>query len=106
MTTTQAATGPVERNALPLVGADGRSPAQFRISQVQILNWGAYSGLQTMSVAQSGTAIIGPAGRGKSTLLDAMASVILPLQMPLQPQISASGGNAATAAIGSVAAPP
>ncbi|ANZ36064.1 hypothetical protein BBK82_08275 [Lentzea guizhouensis] len=45
---------------------------------MQILNWGAYSGLQSMIVARSGTAIVGPSGRGKSTLLDAMASVILP----------------------------
>jgi uncharacterized protein YPO0396 len=78
VTTTQGATGPVEPNVLPLVIADGQGPAQFRISHVQILNWGAYSGLQTMTVARSGTAIVGPSGRGKSTLLDAMASVILP----------------------------
>jgi uncharacterized protein YPO0396 len=79
VTTIQAATGSVEQNVLPLVVADdGQSPAQFRINQVQILNWGAYSGLQTMTVARSGTAIVGPSGRGKSTLLDAMASVILP----------------------------
>src|SRR5437868_677998 len=78
MTATQAAEGPVEHDVLPLVIADGQGPAQFRISQVQVLNWGAYSGLQTMTVARSGTAIVGPSGRGKSTLLDAMASVILP----------------------------
>lgn len=75
---TQEAVEPVEQSTLPLVVADGQGPAQFRISQVQILNWGAYSGLQTMTVARSGTAIVGPSGRGKSTLLDAMASVILP----------------------------
>ncbi|WP_083267866.1 ATP-binding protein [Lentzea guizhouensis] len=58
--------------------ADEEGAAQFRIIEVQILNWGAYSGLQSMIVARSGTAIVGPSGRGKSTLLDAMASVILP----------------------------
>lgn len=78
MTTPQAAAGPDEQEILPLVVADGQESAQFRISEVQILNWGAYSGLQTMTVARSGTAIVGPSGRGKSTLLDAMASVILP----------------------------
>ena len=36
----------------------------------------------------------------------AMACVMVPLHTPLQPQISASGGNAATAAIGSTGAPP
>jgi energy-coupling factor transporter ATP-binding protein EcfA2 len=78
VTTIQAATGSVEQDVLPVVVANGQSPVQFRISQVQVLNWGAYSGLQAMTVARSGTAIVGPSGRGKSTLLDAMASVILP----------------------------
>jgi uncharacterized protein YPO0396 len=78
MTAIQVAAEPVGENVLPQVIADRQSPAQFRISQVQVLNWGAYSGLQTMTVARSGTAIVGPSGRGKSTLLDAMASVILP----------------------------
>ncbi|WP_433476489.1 ATP-binding protein [Spirillospora sp. CA-142024] len=78
MSVTRATAEPVERNVLPLIVADGQSPAQFRISQVQILNWGPYSGLQTMNAARSGAAILGPSGRGKSTLLDAMASVILP----------------------------
>ncbi|WP_433221056.1 ATP-binding protein [Dactylosporangium sp. CS-047395] len=63
---------------MPFIVTDGQGASQFRISLVQILNWGAYSGLQTMTAARSGTAIVGPSGRGKSTLLDAMASVILP----------------------------
>ncbi|WP_435070837.1 ATP-binding protein [Amycolatopsis thermoflava] len=77
MTAHQEAAGQDERKALPPV-VNGQGAAQFRISEVQILNWGAYTGLQTMTVARSGTAIVGPSGRGKSTLLDAMASVILP----------------------------
>jgi uncharacterized protein YPO0396 len=60
------------------VAEEEHGAAQFRVSMVQILNWGAYTGLQTMTVARSGTAIVGPSGRGKSTLLDAMAAVILP----------------------------
>jgi uncharacterized protein YPO0396 len=51
---------------------------QYRIEQVQILNWGGYAGLQVMQVGRTSTAILGPSGRGKSTLLDAMASVIMP----------------------------
>jgi len=51
---------------------------QYRIEQVQILNWGGYAGLQVMRAGRTGTAILGPSGRGKSTLLDAMASVIMP----------------------------
>ena len=51
---------------------------QFRIEQVQILNWGGYAGLQVMRAGRTSIAILGPSGRGKSTLLDAMASVIMP----------------------------
>lgn len=55
-------------------GLDG----QFRIDHVQVLNWGAYSGLQVMAAGRASTALLGPSGRGKSTLLDAIASVIMP----------------------------
>jgi uncharacterized protein YPO0396 len=51
---------------------------QYRITQVQVLNWGGYNGLQVMRGGRTSTAILGPTGRGKSTLLDAMASVIMP----------------------------
>ena len=57
---------------------NGIPAGQYRIEQVQILNWGAFAGLQVMKVGRAGTAILGPSGRGKSTLLDAMASVIMP----------------------------
>ncbi|WP_163508981.1 ATP-binding protein [Fodinicola acaciae] len=56
----------------------GDARGQFRIDTVQILNWGGYAGLQVMHVGRAGTAILGPSGRGKSQLLDAMASVIMP----------------------------
>lgn len=67
-----------EQLHLPLIVNDGQDLGQFCVSRVQVLNWGSYAGLQTMPVARKGTAILGPSGRGKSTLLDAMASVILP----------------------------
>ncbi|HJY58067.1 MAG TPA: ATP-binding protein, partial [Streptosporangiaceae bacterium] len=51
---------------------------QYRIEQVQILNWGGYADLQVMRTGRTSTAVLGPSGRGKSTLLDAMASVIMP----------------------------
>ena len=51
---------------------------QYRIERVQVLNWGSYAGLQVMRAGRASTALLGPSGRGKSTLLDAMASVIMP----------------------------
>lgn len=58
---------------------DGIFPAgQYRIERVQLLNWGSYNGLHTMPVGRGGIAILGPTGRGKSTILDAMSAVIMP----------------------------
>ncbi|ROS62628.1 uncharacterized protein YPO0396 [Frigoribacterium sp. PhB160] len=51
---------------------------QYRIELVQLLNWGSYAGLHRMPVGRGGIAILGPTGRGKSTVLDAMSSVIMP----------------------------
>ena len=45
---------------------------QYRIELVQLLNWGSYAGLHRMPVGRGGIAILGPTGRGKSTVLDAM----------------------------------
>ena len=51
---------------------------QYRIEQVQVLNWGGFGGLQVMQAGRASTAILGPSGRGKSTLLDGIASVVMP----------------------------
>lgn len=69
----------------PLADETGASPdlgmfhsGQYRIELVQLLNWGGYAGLHRMPVGRGGIAILGPTGRGKSTVLDAMAAVIMP----------------------------
>lgn len=54
------------------------SRGQFAITQVQVSNWGGFADLQSIEVGRYGTALLGPSGRGKSTWLDAMASVIMP----------------------------
>ena len=51
---------------------------QYRIELVQVLNWGGFGGLQVMQAGRASTAILGPSGRGKSTLLDGIASVVMP----------------------------
>lgn len=56
--------------------ADG--PDQWRISAVQVVNWGGYGGHHIMHVRRDGTAILGPTGMGKSTILDAMSAVMMP----------------------------
>ena len=71
-----AATGTADHADAPDLGMF--HSGQYRIEQVQLLNWGSYSGLHRMPVGRGGIAILGPTGRGKSTVLDAMAAVIMP----------------------------
>jgi uncharacterized protein YPO0396 len=66
----------VEPDAAPDLGMF--HSGQYRIELVQLLNWGSYAGLHRMPVGRGGIAILGPTGRGKSTVLDAMAAVIMP----------------------------
>lgn len=65
---------PVLQSRAPAEG----TPEQFRITKVQLLNWGRYSNLETMLVGRAGTAILGPTGAGKSQILDAIAAVLMP----------------------------
>ncbi|MGP5246471.1 ATP-binding protein [Corynebacterium flavescens] len=53
-------------------------PGQFRLSRVQLINWGTFSGYVDMPIARRGHLITGGSGSGKSTLLDAMSSILVP----------------------------
>ena len=44
-------------------------PGQFRLSQIQVYNWGTFDNLHTVNVSREGFLITGPSGSGKSTLL-------------------------------------
>ncbi|MCH6468794.1 ATP-binding protein [Sinomonas terrae] len=54
---------------------DQINPGQFRLTQVQIVNWGTFHGAHTMHVDRAGTLLTGNSGVGKSTLFDAIARV-------------------------------
>lgn len=53
-------------------------PGQFRLSRIQLINWGTFSGYVDMPIARRGHLITGGSGSGKSTLLDAMAAILVP----------------------------
>ncbi|WP_349828845.1 ATP-binding protein [Brevibacterium litoralis] len=67
-----------DQDVLPMQVTDGGSAEQFRITRVQVLNWGNYRDLHDIPFTRDGLAIAGPSGRGKSTLVDAMSSVLFP----------------------------
>lgn len=48
------------------------------MSRLQILNWGTFSGLHDIPIAEEGFLIVGRSGSGKSTLLDALSALLVP----------------------------
>lgn len=51
---------------------------QFRMSRLQVYNWGTFSGLHDIPIAERGFLFVGPSGAGKSTLLDAFSALLVP----------------------------
>lgn len=58
--------------------ADGLHPGQWRLSRIEVLNWGTFDGHHAIPVARQGHLITGASGSGKSSLLDAIAVVLTP----------------------------
>ncbi|GAA4663164.1 ATP-binding protein [Arthrobacter cryoconiti] len=51
------------------------NPGQYRLSQIQIINWGTFHGRHSMYVDRSGTLLTGHPGVGKSTLFDGIGHI-------------------------------
>jgi uncharacterized protein YPO0396 len=59
---------------MPMPGAG----EQFRMTRLQVFNWGTFSGLHDIPVSKRGFLIVGRSGAGKSTLLDALSALLVP----------------------------
>ncbi len=68
-------------------------PGQWRLTRVEVVNWGTFSGHQVLPVSRRGLLITGPSGSGKSTLLDAITTVLTP---PGKRQLNAAARSVAT----------
>jgi len=53
-------------------------PGQFRLTRLQVVNWGTFSGYKDLLIDERGVLFTGPSGSGKSSLLDAHSVVLLP----------------------------
>lgn len=51
---------------------------QWRISRLQVFNWGTFSNIHDIPVSEKGFLFVGASGSGKSTLLDAMITLLFP----------------------------
>ncbi|MGP9723333.1 ATP-binding protein [Corynebacterium sp. AOP40-9SA-29] len=53
-------------------------PEQFRLSRVQLVNWGTVDGYLDIDVPRQGFLVTGASGSGKSTIIDAVSAVLVP----------------------------
>jgi Uncharacterized protein conserved in bacteria len=67
-----------EYEAVELADLPAPENEQFRMRKLTVFNWGTFSNVHTIPVAESGMLLIGPSGAGKSTLLDAISVMIVP----------------------------
>lgn len=51
---------------------------QWRLSRIEVVNWGTFDGFHAVDVARKGHLVTGASGSGKSSLLDAIAAVLTP----------------------------
>lgn len=59
-------------------GGTAKHPGQWRLARVEVVNWGTFDGHYRIDVARAGHLFTGASGSGKSSLLDAIASVLTP----------------------------
>lgn len=59
---------------LPLFEEAGASP--FLLSELEVFNWGPFHGKHRCEIDPGGTSIIGPTGSGKTTLVDALMTLL------------------------------
>ena len=62
----------------------------LRLSTLEVYNWGPFNGFHRAHFSQDGTALIGPTGSGKTTLGDALMTLLV-----AQPSynLASTGGN-------------
>jgi uncharacterized protein YPO0396 len=51
---------------------------QYRLTRLQVVNWGSFAGYRDLPVDERGVLFTGPSGAGKSQLLDAHSVALLP----------------------------
>lgn len=51
---------------------------QFRITRLQVYNWGTFSGLHDLKISEKGFLFLGGSGSGKTTLLDGISAILVP----------------------------
>ena len=53
-------------------------PGQWRLACIEVVNWGTFCGHHVLPVSRKGLLITGESGSGKSSILDAVTTVLTP----------------------------
>lgn len=62
---------------MPVDDGVATKDAPYLLQQLEVFNWGPFCGLHRAVFDSSGTAIIGPTGSGKTTLVDALMTLLV-----------------------------
>lgn len=73
---------------------DHPNPGQWRLTHVQVSNWGTFHGTHDLAISSKGFFLTGGPGTGKSTLLDAISALLTP---PRTLQFNAAASDAGPA---------
>lgn len=79
-----------EQTSLPITAGMPAGEATFVLATLEVFNWGPFEGMHRAEIDPNGTAIIGPTGSGKTTLIDALMTLLV-----LQPRynLASTGGH-------------
>jgi uncharacterized protein YPO0396 len=75
---------------------------QFRLTRLQVVNWGTFSGYKDLPIDERGVLFTGPSGSGKSSLMDAHSLVLLPVhdqRFNASADLTARGAKQATRSV-------
>ncbi len=61
----------------PLFFASDEVETTYLLRELEVFNWGPFAGLHRAEIDPQGTAIIGPTGSGKTTLIDALMTLLV-----------------------------
>lgn len=79
-----------ERQLFPMADERDTQETTYLLRELEVYNWGPFSGLHRAEIDPEGTAIIGPTGSGKTTLIDALMTLLV--QQPRY-NLASTGGH-------------